>query len=105
MASPARTARPRLFFKRACPPCNFTTRLAVLFSLGAIERVPLESAEARAFYARHPEFEGMPLLVDGDRVAAGAAVFAALPAVVVPWWGRALRERLAWRARGGAPRS
>jgi hypothetical protein len=93
VASALRPRRPRLFFKRACPPCALTSRLAVILSIGTIERVALESAEARAFYARHPGLEGMPLLIDGHRVVAGAAVFRALPAVVIAQWSRALRVR------------
>jgi len=81
--------RAALFFKRQCPPCAFVSRLAVVLSLGVIRRVPLDSAQARDFYAQYPALEGMPVLVHGARVVAGPAVFLAIPRVVaVRWWQR-----------------
>lgn len=85
-----------LFFKRQCPPCVVLSRLAVVLSLGAVRRVPLDAAQARDFYAQHPALEGMPVLVHGGRVAAGPAVFLALPRVV------AARAWQRLRALGGA---
>ena len=82
--------RPLLFYAGACPLCRFLSRGVVLLSLGAIRRVPLGPAAAEAFFLRdHPEARGKPVLVHGGRVAAGAAVLAAIPrAVAASWFGR-----------------
>ncbi len=72
-----------LYFKRQCMPCRRLARLVAALSLGTVARVPMDAPEAQAFYLQHPALEGMPVLLDGARVAAGAKIFAALPATVL----------------------
>jgi len=81
--------RPLLFYAGACPLCRLLSRGVVLLSLGAIRRIPLDRAEAEAFFLRdHPESRGKPVLVHGGRIAAGAAVLPAiLRAVAAVWFG------------------
>lgn len=64
------------------------SRLAAAFSLGLIRRSPIDSAEAKALYARHPEHEGQLVLLESNRVTFGRRVFAAVPRVVMtaPFW-------------------
>jgi predicted DCC family thiol-disulfide oxidoreductase YuxK len=82
--------RPLLFYAGACPLCRLLSRGVVLLSLGAIRRVPLDRAAAEDFFLRdHPQARGKPVLVHGGRVAAGAAVLAAIPrAIAAAWFGR-----------------
>lgn len=83
-----RPSRPTLFYKGTCGPCRWMSLLAVLFSLGLIRRNPIDSAEAKALYARYPEHEGQLVLLEANRVTFGRRVFAAVPRVVLaaPFW-------------------
>lgn len=81
------SGRPQLFYNRHCPPCQRMSRLVILFSLGVIRRVAIDSAEASAFYQDFPEYEGQLILVERHRVTAGLLVFAAIPqAVLMAGW-------------------
>ena len=75
--------RPALFFKRTCPPCQWMSRLAVIFTAGLVRRVPIDSAEARELYRRFPEHEGQLVLMEPHRVTFGRRVFLAAPRVIV----------------------
>jgi hypothetical protein len=75
--------RPTLFYKNTCGPCGWMSRLAVVLSLGVIRRQPIDSAAAKALYARYPEHDGQLVLADGDRVTFGRRVFAEVPRVIV----------------------
>jgi hypothetical protein len=85
MSDPA--GRRRLFYKPYCQPCRFLSRLAVILSLGAIRRVPLDSAEAAALHQQHPEWRGQLLMLGRDGVRIGPQVFRAVPlAVISVYW-------------------
>lgn len=49
---------PLLIYRDTCPKCRFLSRLAVMLSLGSIERVSLVSARAQGLTQEHPEIEG-----------------------------------------------
>lgn len=99
-------ARPRLFFKRTCPPCRWMSRLVVVFSLGLVERAPIDSDEAAALYRRHPGHEGQLVLLERRRVTFGRRVFLAVPRIVLTapiiLTGQAVQGRRGARRRTGA---
>ncbi|WP_322014701.1 hypothetical protein [Paraburkholderia sp. J12] len=97
MPDPSVRARPVLLFNRGCPPCVTISRLAAALSFGVVARVPLDTAAARDFYRRHPALEGMPVLVDGENVSAGKAIFVALPRVLLAHGYRRARALAALR--------
>lgn len=95
-------ARPRLFFKRTCPPCTWMSRLVVVFSLGLVRRTPIDSDEAAELYRKHPGHEGQLVLLVGRRVTFGRRVFLSVPRIVLT-----APIVLTWRALrgpGGAER-
>lgn len=75
--------RPTLFFKNTCPPCQWMSRFVVLFSLGVVQRTPIDSTEAKELYRRYPEHEGQLVLVEHGRVTFGRRVFLAVPRVIL----------------------
>lgn len=75
--------RRHVFYRETCPPCRLLSRLAVLFSLGAIRRVPLGSGEAAALHVEHPEWRGQLLMLDGDAVYLGPRVCRAVPMAIL----------------------
>src|SRR5262245_19999176 len=79
--------RPTLFYKNTCPPCQWMSRLVVIYSLGVIRRVALTSAEARELYRQFPDHAGQLVLIEQGRITFGRMVFAMVPrAVLLTWW-------------------
>ena len=91
--------RPALFYKSACPPCQWMSRLVVLFSAGIIRRVPIEGEEAAQLYRIYPQYEGQLVLLHNRRAVCGRMVFAAVPQTLVRTW--VLLIRRAVRKLGG----
>jgi hypothetical protein len=86
--------RPVLLYAGRCPRCRFLSRLIVALSLGMIERVPLDRAEAeRFYYVEHPDARGRPALVDGDRMVWGWPVVPATFRVIGRTWIQKIRTR------------
>ena len=81
------TIRPQLFYKRNCRPCQWMSRLVIIFSLGIIRRIAIDSAEAHTFYQEFPEHEGKLVLIERHQITFGRLVFVAIPkAVLVAGW-------------------
>lgn len=79
--------RSRLFYKSTCPPCSWMSKLVVLFSLGSIKRIPLNTHQAKIIYRQHTEYEGQLMLQNGKRITFGRSVFAMVPwCIVTTWW-------------------
>ena len=90
-------ARPLLLYAERCPKCRFLSRFVTVLALGALERVPLESEQARRFYDQeHPEAKGYPALVEGDRFTFGARVLLAVPRLIIRVWTSRFMALLEW---------
>lgn len=87
----------KLYYNDRCPPCRRLSRLAVAMSVGAIERVAIHSDEAHALRAAHPEWRGELLMIRGEQLVLGPAVFALVPVAIVAAWARWLRAALQHR--------
>jgi hypothetical protein len=67
--------RPVLVYRSTCARCRLLSRLAVLFSLNRIERVPSSSERAAAITEHFPGERGKLLLLTPEGRATGREVF------------------------------
>jgi hypothetical protein len=85
-----RSPRAVLLYRATCPKCRVLSQLAVLLSLGRINRIPLDSARAAALTERDPALARKLTFIAPGRTTTGWRV---VPAVV--WWmasGRFVRD-------------
>jgi len=79
----------RLLYNNHCRPCRVLSILVVIFSLGAVRRIPIDSVETAEIRRERPEWGGQLMLIDRDRVWLAGEVFRAVPrAIAQIYWRR-----------------